>query len=108
MKSTAQYAPAVAALTPILYNLPGKIIAIHGRPGVGKTTFGRFLAWHFNVTLIETDLFTIRGQGRLVYRNDEIEQIIARRIDREDPRPVIIEGAAVMRALAGTGVLRDS
>ncbi len=95
-----EYAKVVAALLPVLHDLPGKIIAIDGLPGVGKTTLGRFLACRFNVSLIETDLFLIEGKGRLVYRIDEIKRIIAKRVDRIFPRPVIIEGATVLRMLA--------
>ncbi|WP_075292043.1 AAA family ATPase [Pararhizobium arenae] len=100
------YAPALKALKPVLHNLPGKIVAIGGSPGVGKTTLGRYLASRFNVSLIETDLFLIRGQGNMVYREDWINQVISSRLDRADPdwqRPVIIEGATVLRLLASIG-----
>ena len=56
------YLKIVEALTPIMQGLPGMIVTIDGRDGVGKTTLGRYLAWHFNVTLIETDLFLIPAQ----------------------------------------------
>lgn len=92
------YHLVVDALVPVLHDLPGKIVAIDGRPGVGKTTLGRFLAYRFNVSLIETDLFLLEGQGRLVYRNDEIARIIEKRL--RQPRPVVVEGAAVLRLLA--------
>jgi len=93
-----EYAPVVAALVPVLYNLPPKIIAIDGRPGSGKTTLGRFLAWWFNVTLIETDLFLFEGEGRYRYRIDEIAHIIDFRLRGQ--LPVIIEGVAVLRQLS--------
>lgn len=101
--SRRDYSPVVEALTPVLHGLPGKIVAIDGLPGVGKTTLGRFLAYHFNVSLIETDLFLIERQGRLVYRNDEISRIIAKRVDASWPRPVIIESAVVQRLLSELG-----
>jgi hypothetical protein len=93
----ASYNVASSALAPILYDLPGRIIAIDGYPGVGKTSLGRFLAWRFNVSLIESDLFLIPDQDRLVYLNDEIARIIERRLSI--PRPVIIEGCAILRLL---------
>lgn len=93
-----EYDRAASVLTPILYDLPGKIVAIDGYPGVGKTSLGRFLAWRFNVSLIETDLFLVEGRGRLVHRGDEIARIISRRMTI--PRPVIVEGCAVLRLLA--------
>jgi hypothetical protein len=95
------YELAVSALSTLLYDLPGKLIAIDGYPGVGKTPLGRFLAWRFNVSLIETDLFLIPAQGRLVHRNEEIVRIIDRRLDI--PRPVIVEGCSVLRLLSGMG-----
>ncbi|WP_025660188.1 hypothetical protein [Rhizobium sp. IBUN] len=100
------YAPAVEALTPVLHNLPGKIVAIGGLPGVGKTTLGRYLAYRFNVSLIETDLFLIPNQGKMVYREDWINQVVGSRLDKDDPdwrRPVIIEGSTVLRLLASLG-----
>lgn len=95
------YEPAVEALKPVLHNLPGKIIAIGGLPGVGKTSLGRYLAYRFNVSLIETDLFLLRGRGMTVYREDWINQVISSRIERDETwqRPVIIEGATVLRLL---------
>ncbi len=48
------YLRVVNALTPVMRGLPGVIVTVDGRDGVGKTTLGRYLAWHFNVTLIET------------------------------------------------------
>ena len=91
------YAPGVSALEPVLYDLPPRIIGIDGREGVGKTSFGRYLAWHFNVTLIETDLFANDGSVLLGYRLDELNRLIQLRLDR--PRPVIIEGVALIRLL---------
>jgi uridine kinase len=93
-----EYAPVVDALAPVLHNLPARIIAIDGRPGCGKTTLGRFLAWWFNVSLIETDLFLFEREGLYRYRTEEAARIIDFRI-RAD-RPVIIEGVTVLRQLA--------
>ncbi|NEU97506.1 hypothetical protein [Bradyrhizobium uaiense] len=95
-----EYAPVVDALAPVLYNLPPRIIAIDGRPGCGKTTLGRFLAWWLNVSLIETDLFLFEGEGRYRYREEEIGRIIDFRIRAE--RSVIVEGVTVLRRFAAT------
>jgi adenylate kinase family enzyme len=100
-----EYAPVVAALAPVLHNLPRRIVAIDGRPGSGKTTLGRFLAWWFNVSLIETDLFLFEGEGRYRYRTDEIKRIIAARQRRE--RPVIIEGVTALRQLASMNLAAE-
>ncbi|WP_406855185.1 hypothetical protein ABEG18_21985 [Alsobacter sp. KACC 23698] len=95
-----QYADVVQALTPVLHNLPPKLVALDGWPDVGKTTLGRFLAWRFNVTLLETDLFlTPRPDDRLVYLNNQITRIIDDRLQGCFPRPIIVEGIAVLRLL---------
>jgi MoxR-like ATPase len=57
----SEYECAASALAPILDDLPGKVVAIDGYPGVGKSSLGRFLAWRFNISLIETDFFLIKG-----------------------------------------------
>jgi hypothetical protein len=91
------YNDAVTALEPVLANLPGKLVAVDGYPGVGKTSLCRYLAWRFNISLCETDIFLIPEQGRLVYREEEIGRIIAGRLKK--PRPIIVEGCAVLRLL---------
>ena len=58
-----QYSDVIRALTPVLHDLPGRLIAIDGRSGVGKTTLGRYLAWRFNISLVESDLFLIPNRG---------------------------------------------
>lgn len=71
------------------------MIAIDGRAGSGKTTFGRFLAWYFNSTLLELDLFLT--QGGLVHCHDDVERIIKRRIDGN--RPIFVEGVTILKVL---------
>jgi len=100
-----EYAPVVAALAPVLHNLPPKLIAIDGRPCSGKTTLGRFLAWWFNVSLIETDLFLFEGEGRYRYRTEDVARIIGARLRKD--RPVIIEGVTVLRQLASMNLAAD-
>lgn len=92
-----EYVEALEALKPVLIDLPFKIIAIDGRPGVGKTTLGRFLAWRFNISLIETDLFLIRNQKAYIYRSEEIKSLIEHR--REMSRPVVVDGIVSLKIL---------
>ena len=89
-----EYDRAVQELTPLLRDFPGKVIGIDGRDGSGKTTLGRFLAWHFDVTLIETDPFREDGE-HVIYRTGEVDRIITHRLSR--PRPVIVEGFELLR-----------
>jgi shikimate kinase len=84
-------------MAPTMRGLPGVIATIDGRDGVGKTTLGRYLAWYFNVTLIETDLFVIPAQDYLIHLDDQINRIIERRIT--SPRPVIVEGISILQLM---------
>ncbi|HLS55397.1 MAG TPA: hypothetical protein VK052_04945 [Zeimonas sp.] len=91
------YDEVVSALVPVLDGLPPRVVGIDGRDGVGKTTLGRYLAWHFNISLIETDLFLNRHQGRLDYRDDEIARLIRARLDLS--RPVVVDGVCLLKLL---------
>jgi len=84
-------------LDKVLNNLPGKLVAIDGKDGSGKTTLGRFLAFNYNVSLIETDLFLKEEQDSFTYYEDQINRIIERRLSI--PRPVIVEGVAILELL---------
>ena len=99
------YLKLTAALAPILRGFPGVIVTIDGRDGVGKTTLGRYLAWHFNVTLIETDLFLIPAQDYLIHLDDQINRIIERRIST--PLPVIVEGISMLQLMKRTNRTAD-
>jgi hypothetical protein len=92
-----QYRQLVEALTPVMRGSPGVIVTIDGREGVGKTTLGRYLAWTFNVTLIETDLFLIPTRDYHLHLDDQINRIIERRITT--PLPVIAEGIAILQLM---------
>lgn len=91
------YVKVVKAMRPVMRRLPAAIITIDGRDGVGKTTLGRYLAWHFNVTLIETDLFLIPAQDYFFHLDDQINRIIERRVTSS--RPVIVEGIAILHLM---------
>ena len=91
------YLAVVDVLTPFMRGSSGPIVTIDGRDAVGKTTLGRYLAWHFNVTLIETDLFLIPARDYVVYLDDQINRIIERRITSR--LPVIVEGVAMLQLM---------
>jgi hypothetical protein len=104
-KELPQYKEVITPLTPLLYDLPGKLIAIDGRSGVGKTTLGRYLSWQFNISLVESDLFLIPNQGKLVYLSEPLAQVITSRLKK--PRPVIVDGVAVRRLLSNLALKPD-
>ena len=97
-KELPQYKDVITGLKPILDDLPGKLIAIDGRYGMAETILGRYLAWQFNISLVESDLFLIPDQRQLVYLNEALSHAITSRLQR--PRPVIVDGVAVRRLLA--------
>ena len=99
------YQKVTIELDEFLFDLPGKLVAIDGRDGCGKTTLGRFLAWHYNVTLIETDLFLYEGCESPTYYEEQLKRIINKRLSI--PRPVIVEGIAVLKLLEGLNVDPD-
>jgi uridine kinase len=99
------YLQVVQALTPVIRRSPGVIVTIDGRFGVGKTTLGRYLAWHFNVSLIETDLFLIPTRDHLIHLDDQINRIIERRITT--PLPVIVEGISMLQLMKRINRISD-
>jgi uridine kinase len=91
------YPRVVDALKPVMGRARGIIVSIDGRDGVGKTTLGRYLAWQFNVTLIETDLFMIPTRDHIIHLDDQINRIIERRVSTH--LPVIIEGISMLQLM---------
>lgn len=92
-----EFDAAALWLEPILHNMQPRLIAITGPMAAGKTTLARFLAWYFNISLIETDHHLIPHKG-LRCEPHEINRIIQFRLDM--PRPVIVEGAEILPLLS--------
>lgn len=88
------------ALEPVLKDRPPTVIAIDGRSGIGKTTLGRFLAWYFNATLVELDLFLRNDQ--LEFRVEEVQLIIKQRLALR--KPVFVEGVTVLKVLSSISI----
>lgn len=84
-------------LEPILAGPPQKLIAITGPIGAGKSTLARFLAWYFNISLVETDCYLIPHKG-FQCEHTEVGRIIKQRHNIR--QPVIVEGAAIFPLLA--------
>jgi uridine kinase len=96
-KVLPSYLQVVTTLTPVLRRSQGLIVTIDGRDGVGKTTLGRYLAWHFSVSLIETDLFLIPARDHLIHLDDQVNRIIERRVSSK--LPVIVEGISMLQLM---------
>jgi uridine kinase len=96
-KTLPCYLQVVTALTPVLRKSQGMIVTIDGRDGVGKTTLGRYLAWHFSMSLIETDLFLIPARDHLIHLDDQVNRIIERRVSSK--LPVIVEGISMLQLM---------
>jgi Cdc6-like AAA superfamily ATPase len=104
-KPLPEYDEVVSVLKPVLHNLPGKIIAIDGPNGVGKSTLGRYLSHRFNSTLLETDLFAIKPAEE--YRYGDMKQVVETRLNRSSPRPIFVEGVALLKTLDCMGLRPD-
>jgi hypothetical protein len=95
------YCQALHALTPILAGLPPRIIAIDGQCNAGKTSLGRFLAYRFNITLLEADFYLCQGAGVYDYDTKEPKRLISQRLNRI--LPIIVEGVEARRLLKKIG-----
>lgn len=112
MKSLANRSPirppmfdeVAQKLVPVLAGLPPKVVAVDGRSGAGKTTLARFLAWYFNSSLVELDLFLT--EGGIIRRESDVQRIVNFRLVRHR-RPIIVEGLLVLDLLDSIGVRPD-
>jgi len=100
-----QYKTVVDELSPMLVDLPFKIIGIDGPDGSGKTTLGRYIAWHFNISLVETDLSLIIGRSSPGHCTNCISNAVE--VRKMMNRPVILEGCAILDLTEKLGISLD-
>lgn len=94
----SEFDSAALWLEPILSEVRSrKLVAVTGPIRAGKSTLSRFLAWYFNVSLIEADYYLIPNKG-FECAPEEIHRIVAQRHNIQ--RSVIVEGAAILPLLA--------
>lgn len=101
----SEFDSAALWLEPILSEVRSrKLVAVTGPIGSGKSTLSRFLAWYFNVSLIEADYYLIPNKG-FECAPEEVNRIVAQRHNIQ--RSVILEGAAIFPLLANIGRVPD-
>ena len=101
---SASLQPVADALKPFLIRTRPNLVAVSGPCGVGKSTLSRFLAHHFNVSLVELDLFRVHCEG-IVYRKCEVHRIVDFRLKLS--RAIIVEGFGVLSLLEEIGKQPD-
>ena len=94
------YIEIVKELEPLVGDFSPKIVGIDGFDRCGKTTLGRYLAWRFQITLIETDIFlqvdNYNDFADLKHNYPALKQVIQRRLGSKR-HPVIVEGIALLQ-----------
>jgi len=104
-KQLPEYKLLTDTLDEKLNGLPGFIITIDGFYGCGKTSLGRYLAYKYNVTLLETDLFIEKPGLPVAYNYECIKQIIQHRLGSRSP--IIVEGIFCQKILKKLGYTKD-
>lgn len=99
-----QYQQIADSLSEFMLGQQPRIVAITGPMRSGKTTLGRYLAWNFNVSLVETDLLLF---GCAPWRHDlaALQQMIDICLGMD--RPVFVEGLTSLRLLKSIGKTPD-
>ena len=88
--------PVAQALRPYVRRKTTDLLVIYGSLGAGKSTLSRYLAWKFNVSLLELDLFRKHEPG-IVYREDDLARVI--KLRQGMTRALIVEGYRSLEAL---------
>src|SRR5262245_55494986 len=74
------------------------LIGIDGREGASKSSCGSWLSWQLGMPCIHLDLYVKPDFGG--WHVDHLRRVIDARLARARPRPVIVEGCLLIRALA--------
>lgn len=76
------------------------IIGIDGADGAGKSSLASWLGWQLNMATISLDLFLVPNTGVIKWRSAELRNVINTRVASWSPKPVIVEGILLLKALA--------
>jgi hypothetical protein len=77
------------------------LIGLDGMPGVGKSSVASWLAWQLGAKAVHLDLYVEPKGFPLLWRTDDLTRVLEARLSLG--RPVIIEGVALLDALAAVG-----
>lgn len=82
------------------------LIAVDARPGAGKSTLSRWLAWQLGWSIVETDLYLDRkAENQPSYILNELRRVITHRLDRN--LPVLVEGIMLLQLLEAIELPHD-
>src|SRR5690242_16497425 len=73
------------------------LIGLDGRWGAGKSSLASWLAWQLGMPSVHLDLYIVRNCSPLNWRYDDLERVLAARLNQQ--RPVIVEGICLCQAL---------
>jgi len=79
------------------------LIGVDGFNGAGKSSFAAWLAWQLGAPCLFLDGFLVPGKSPLSWRLDEVERLISARLDREKPKPIVVESVFLLDALRQLG-----
>ena len=79
-----------------------RLIGIDGVDGVGKSSLASWLAWQLGAPAIHLDLYLIRESEPVQWRTEDLQRIVATRLD-EHEKPLVIEGIMLLEALTKIG-----
>lgn len=97
MQHTSGDRDVFSALAAALRCVPHDLVAIDGRPGVGKTTLARHLSQHLGTQFVETDRFLRPDPTRPANRYGDLRRAIE--AQRRKSQPLIVEGIAILDTL---------